>query len=536
MSRRALGWITVLAACLVVTSCTTTVAGQPRPAPESADHQPGVEPARAPKPKDRDPQAVTVALRTLDACGVIDLNAARAAGNPKASLLPMGPHACMLAPTGNYSPGDDGVEVSVGDGSTTFFSFNGKPVTIGGAKAYEYRDYHSSKRCELFFPVSFTRGIKFKYDAFDNVDTCQVLHGVAEASVAKLRNPDTLTVDMAKRPFAAWDGCFFLAQLLGPDAPNYTYQPDGIRDPFSGCKTTAKKKDGTSTTKVDLTMTPALEISYDKAPKAPSPSRQIAGKTAEVRSYSNGCALIWNQADSGTGNEWYGALMVKLTAATCDSAAQLAEKAVPLAGQAPNDAAAQPLRPLLYRPDENDTGAVGACVDFGADPSHTDCEPYHEVTVPQGTEAIMAAAAGNRNVQCAVFADAVKQLYGPTMSPVTWGAHCFFVEPTHTLELRVNVDPENEPSDYGKGTVYTDRRETQLASKPAVTFWDKDKNAFDIYLSPLGDLSRKGNVHINVQALHGRGDGSILTVKLDQAKTDTAVQVITQVTQKYFAG
>lgn len=537
VNRRILGWVAVLIACVTVASCTTSVAGQPRPAPNSAT-QPGGEPARTPKPPDRDPLAVTLALRRLDACALFDLNAVKASGNPQAMLLPIGPHACMISPTSDYSPGDHGVEVSVGDGANTLYTFDGKPVTIGGAKAYELRDYHSSsKRCELFFPVSFTRGITFSYDVFDNVDTCQVLNGVAGASVPKLRNPDTLTVDPARRPFAVWDGCSFLARLLGPDAQNYTYKPDGTPDPFSGCETT-KKRDGKTPGKDTPIASPALEITYDKPPKAPNPTRTIGSKVAEVHDYhTSGCALSWNQADSGAGNEWYSALMIKLTAATCDSAAQLAEKAITLAGQAPPDASGQPLRNLLYAPQDNDSGAVGACVDFGADPSHTDCEPYHPASVPQGTTAILAAAKANRNVQCAVFADSVSALYGKTMSPLTWGAHCFFVEPTHTLQLRVNVDPDNAPGDYGQDpSIYSDRRETQIAGKPAVTFWDKSKSHFDVYLSPFGDLTRKGNVHITAEAEHGRGDSSIFTVKLDQSKADAAIQVITRITQKYFAG
>lgn len=529
--------IAALIACMVITGCTTTVAGQPRPAEVSADH-PGGEPPKTPPPTDRDPQAVTVALRQLDACAVIDLNAAKAGGTPEASLLPIGPHACMLAPTASYSPGDHGVEVRIGDGSNDFFQYNGKPVTVGGAKAYEYRDYSDiSRRCDLYLPVSFTRALTFKYDVFtrDNIDACQVVRQVANASVAKLQNPDALTVDTAKRPFSAWDGCFFLATLLGQDAENYTYKPDGVRDPFSGCKTTQKKTEA-SQSKLDQSTTPALEIAYDQVPTAPKQGRQIGGKLADVSSYSGSCKLTWNQADSATGNKWYAALVVKLTAATCDSAAQLAEKAVQLAASAPSDASAQPQRPLLYKPEEKDSAAVGSCVDFGADPGHANCEPYHEVSVPQGTDKIMAAAAKNRNMECAVFADAVKAQFGPDFKALTWGEHCFFVEPTHTLQLRVNVDPKYVPSDYGKGAVYTERQETQLGGKPAVTFWNKSKTNFDIYLSPFNDLNREGNVHITVEALRGRGDGSRTTVTLDQAKADTGAQVITQVTQKYFAG
>jgi hypothetical protein len=526
--------ITALLACAVLSSCTTSIEGKSVPA-QSSGEQPAGEPAKLPQPTDRDIQAVTVALRKLDACGVLDLTAAKAAGMPAGStLLPTGPHSCMISPRPSYGPGDDGVEVSVGDGSNQFFRDLGAPTTLGGAKAYEYRDYSTTKRCELLVPVSFTRAIKFEYDSFHDIDTCRVLRPVAEASVAKLQQPDAITVEAAKWPGAGWDGCFMLAQALGQEAPNYTYKPAGLHDPFSGCET-SKKTDKNSAP--ETVQTPKLEVAYDQVPNPPQQGRQVGGKTVEVRNYSHSCALIWNQGDSHTGNQWFAAQVVTVTAATCDIGAPLAEKAMQLFDQEPSDASAQPQRPLLYKPDENDNPGVGACADFGPLGTGPDCEPYHQTAVPHGTNKIMEAAATNRNVQCAVFIDAVKTLFGPTFGALTWGEHCFFVEPTHSLQLRVNVEKDNPPSDYGKKTdLWTDRQETTISGKPAVTFWGKDKKDFDIYLSPYNDLTRDGNVHIHVEAMPGRGDGARKELKLDPTKADIAKQVIAQITQKYFGG
>lgn len=560
--------LTLLLLVVLSAACTSSAGDSPPPSEGSAagaGSAPEKAPAKAPRPVDRDMHAVTVALRQLDACAVFDLTAAKAA-NPYSTLLPIGPHACMLAPSADYLPGDDGIKVSIGDDSNELFRNMGAPVTIGGAKAYERHDYSSDifKRCEIDFPVSFSRAIHFQYQT-DKANVCEVLRQVAAAAVPRLQNPDTLTVDTSKRPFSAWDGCSFLAQLLGNDDQNYTYQPDGLYDPLSGCKTTLKHTDSPAATGRPSTPAsapskggpsapgakggpgspatspqrnePKLEIGYEHAPSAPKQPRPVAGKTADVSSYTNSCKLTWNQADAKTGSEWYGALVINLTAATCDSAAQLAERAVTLVDQHPTETSTRSQRPLLLRPDENDSPEVGACVDFNGGAG---CEPYHPVQLPNGIENLLAAADHDQNVTCAVFQDAVKATFGPTLAPATWGEHCFFVEPTHTLLLRCNVDGTNPPGDYGRRTdVYSDRQETQIAGKPAVTFWDLDHSQYDIYLSPFGDLNHPGNLHINVETRPGRGDTSIPKggpAKLDPAKVDQAKQVITQITQKYVTG
>lgn len=553
-------WVLALLVVLLIASCTNSTEGT-QPSTKSsavAGGAPGKAPTKESRPVDRNMQAVTVALRRVDACSVFDLSAAKAA-NPNAALLPIGPHACMLTPTANYKPGDNGVKVLVGDNSNDLFLNTGAPITIAGAKAYERHDYSSAifKRCEIDFPVSFSRSIHFQYQD-DGADVCQVLHKVAEAAVPRLQNPDALTVDVGKRPFAAWDGCYFMAQLLGNGTQdNYTYKPHGLNDPFSGCRTTLKPTSGTPSKGGPSAAGPSapskggpgaaapslqrnepeLEIGYDRVPDTSKQTRQIAGKTADVTSFTSTCRLTWNQADAKTGNQWYGALVIKLTAATCDGAAKLAGQAVALVDQQPSDASAPPQRPLLFRPEENDSPEPGACVDWNG---AAGCEPYHPVQPPQGIENLLPAADRDQNVTCAVFQDAVKGQFGATFNPVTWGEHCFFVEPTHTLLLRCNVDGKNRPSDYGRRSdLYSDRQEIQIAGKPAVTFWDKEHSQYDIYLSPFGDLNRPGNLHINLQSRPGRGDTSVPKggrPKIDAAKANLAKQVITQITQKYVAG
>ena len=194
-----------------------------------------------------------------------------------------------------------------------------------------------------------------------------------------------------------------------------------------------------------------------------------------------------------------------------------------------------PQRPLLYGPDENDTGAVGDCVDYGGLGGQKDCEPYHEVPIPGSPEQIMAATKENRNVQCAVFKDAVEEVFAEDFVPVTWAAHCFFVDPTHVFDIRVNVDPDNRPSDYGKGDLYRDREETTVAGLRAVTFWTDQPSAFNLYLSPGNDIDERGNLHIELTAYGGRGKlGASLDATITQEKADQAVEVVTQVVEAHF--
>lgn len=466
---------------------------------------------RAPRPEGRDRQAVTVALRALDPCRL---------GPAGLAAIPTGPHSCLFLADPDFTPGDEGLKIKVGKHSPHISRYLQAPVTIGGAKAYQYA--HGGGPCLVVIPVSPDRSVEL-----ESRDECPVVRRYAETTVAKLRDPDGVAMDPASRPFAAWDGCYLVAQLLGGDAEHFRYQPKGTRDPFAGCSAAPLElSDGYGAT---------LEISYAGAPEPTGRTRRIAGRTVEVTEIGEQCKATWDDGPSGNRNKWFAATVVKLITEDCATTARLVARVVALAGQRPADADAAPQRPLLYGPDDNDTATRGACVDLGVG-ADDDCEPYQEVGVPEEPAEILAAAKANRHVQCAVFDRAVEAAFGPKYVPVTWGAHCFFVAPDHLLQIMVNVDAVNVPGEFGRGDLYRDRTKTEIAGKPAVTFWGSvDVNGFDVYLSPGGDLAERGNLHIGLTPVGGRGVAdrqSNAAVTPQQA--GAAVGAIAHVVRRYF--
>ncbi|RZS29609.1 uncharacterized protein DUF3558 [Herbihabitans rhizosphaerae] len=528
MRRRLVGlFLAFLALCLAMAGCTSTVSGTASAAGSDGGGQgnePDGPPPRTPQPPDRDAAAVTSALRKLDACALIDIPVAKSLA-PNATPIPRGPHSCLLSPTPQHDIIKESVRITVGDDSDHVRRFSGVPVTIGGAKAYEYRDDSSSRRCEIAVPVSFTLAITVEFRGDDVEGACRVVRKVTEAAIGKLRNPDALNVDPAKRPFAAWDGCTFLKQVLG-NPPEFDYVGEGTYDPFSGCAAAKRPQRGqppSATSKEDVKLT----AEYDEAPKPAPGMRPIGGKQVVFSERTGECKLEWAQGDSGTGDKDFGVLMFELSA-NCQAATQIAEKIMQLAGQAPSDATS-PQRPLLYGPNEPDTAAVGACI-HSAQGSSKDCEPYQPTEVPKGYQAIIAAVTKNRHVQCAVFEPAIKAAFGPEFLPLSWGQHCFFVEPTHALHITVNVLPPTAmhvPGKYGRGYP---KQEVQLGGKPASTY-SSGKDSFDIYLSAVGDLNAGGGLHIGLEARPPRGDQRTLQAQLDPAKIELAKQAMTQVVQ-----
>lgn len=497
--------------------------GEPAPAPEGHTKwwlvpTEGVEPG----PPDRDRDAVVAALRTLDACALLDLDYAKSHRNPTAVTIPTGPHSCSLVADAHWTPGHRGLSLAVGAGNDIDRRFSEKPIALGGAKAYEIdQGDDSHPECVLDLPVSYTLSIKLKADSSS---ACQLVENYGAAAVAKLAAPDALGVDTAKRPFSAWDGCAFLATLYGADLDGYRLTPNSrSTDPFSGCESVGEqRKTG-----------PSLGVIYDKwAPERNDQLIRIAGKDAVVRGGAGKCTVLWNQGASSSPNEWFSSVLFELADSDCVAAERHAAQAVQLAERAPEGAAARPQRPLLYGPDDNDTGRIDACVDLFNSP----CAPYQDgVTVPPTFEAAAADSRADQAVQCEAFSDAVKGAYGPSLSPVIWGAHCMFVEPTHALLVYVDIDGKNAPADYGTDPgLWTDRRVKPIDGKQSVTFWDTRGAEYDVYFSPYGDIERPGNLHIHLEANHPRGVRDTSTATLEKVKAELAERVITLVDRKYF--
>jgi len=477
-----------------------------------------------PMPQGRDGAAVTAALRAIDPCALLDPEVARQNGIPGATPIALGPHACVMAPTADFEPGDDlGVQVQVGEYRDQGLRYFGAPTIVGGAKAYQYATTESHPTCRLVVPVSFELVVKFSYQLSGggNGDVCPKVRPYAESAVSKLRNPAAIAP--ASRPYSAWDGCTLLATTLpGDEAKKYRYQPNGVKDPLAGCETFATE---------GRDMGPRFEMFYSTPAELHGESRSIAGKTVGMNLLGQDCQAVWNDGPSGNQNKWYATVTVQLSAKNCDTAAALAERMMGLATGKPGQVA--PAAELLYAPNDNDTGARGACVDLGVTGGLPDCEPYQPVALASSPQQILADAGQNRNVQCAVFNDAVVALYGKEFVPVTWGAHCFFVDPAHEIMILVNVDPTYVPADYGQGS--PGRRETTIAGKAAVVFTDEKKTSYDIYLSPSNDLRARGNLHFQVEGKGGRGkdmpDAYNILPPDAFAKAEKAM---TQTVEKYF--
>lgn len=491
---------------------------------------PGVpEETRTPRPKDHDPAAIAAALGRLDPCQLLDLEVARQRQVPNAVAIPTGPHACVLVPSPDFWPLDLGLQLVVGRFSDQFSRYRAAPVVLGGAKAYEYSSQsEAGSECHVVIPVSFVRAIEFSYLQYGNIELCSTVRQYADAAVTKLRDRDAIASRDTTRPFAAWDASALLEKLLGETSVDYTYEPDDNPsvgeqdDPLSGCLAKDEPQDENG---------PRIEIRYGQQ-RAPSrEARQIGGKAVAIGSGGGLCPAIWDHGPSGSPNPEYTTTIVSLTGTDCDAAATMAVRAITLAGQRPDGA--KPYHPLLFAPDDNDTGSVGACVDYAG--GQEECEPYQEVPMPENPDDIMAAATANRHTQCAVFKNAVLARFGKQFAPVTWAAHCFFVDPEHTVEINVNVDPINPPSDYGVDpSLWTPPEENEIAGKEAVTFWTTDKNTFEIYLSPHDDVDQRGNLHIRVRMIGGRGKEIEVSPKLPEDRADLANEVMAEVVETYF--
>jgi hypothetical protein len=481
--------------------------------------------------QDRDEKAVVAAMRQLDGCKLLSGYLQAHAGSV---AIPNGAHSCLLASKADWTPLDPSMTLAVGEKLDHTDKLMMKPVAVDGVKAYvidQSRDDRSS--CKLTIPVSFELGVSVRETVDGKVDTCGDVQNVAKSVVAGLRAPDQNVLDPAKLPFATWDGCTFARGLLATQT-SYDYVPNGYDDPFSGCHGTKKLSPGEYPEDNGVT----LSVDYERWDTVGREgAQQISGKAATVAVFgAGGCQVRWNQGPSGTGNEWLGDVVFELVSEnSCDVVKQGATKAIALAAQpAPADPA-KPVRPLVYTTAEPDDAFAGACADFSS-ATGDDCQPYQAVPIPQTVQERTAQPAKDTNTLCAMFNDQVKAAFGPTLSPLTWLQHCFYVEPTHGVEIGIDLQPTVEPARFGdEPDLYADRKTVQLGGMQAVTFYNSQKYEYDIYLSLHNDIRRKGNLHLQVSTSSPRGVLSEATPVLDPAKATAADDVMAKVVKAYFS-
>jgi hypothetical protein len=486
-------FVAVVALCLLASGCSATVAG--KPVAGQVAPAPSAPAKKAERPKDRSQVAVLSALRRIDACALVDLKLAkRVSAESSVQKAPLGPHACAAV---EKRFGGDIMRVAVGEVQEHIARFRAKPIELAGAKAYEMRTLGEMEQCRVFIPVSFDLSVDLDYEdeAGAGLDaSCGVLHSWGEYVVKKLRRPGSIKLAPNKRPFAAWDGCTMLVEIL-PDSKKYKYRPNGTYDPFSGCWALGENK------------SVKLEVQYGSKDDIRSGTRRtIGGKKVTVRSLVDDCVAEWVQGPSRVAQDGSESLLMELSA-PCGQINGLVSKVIKKAKGKPSSAG-KPQSRLLYKPTENDTAAPGACAHFanGAGPH---CEPYHPVQAPRGYDAMVEADTKTRDATCAVFYPAIQKHFGENFEAVTYGAFCYFVDETHTIDIGASVLPElpghipNQYSDEPGASV--DRRQIELGGRPALVFFDSRRNQYDIYVSHVNDLDAPGGLNLFVQVSPPRG-------------------------------
>lgn len=511
----------LIVVCTVLSGCTSTIAGQATTSGSDS------APANAPRIPDRDEAKVAAALRQMDACAVLDPAAGAQLGfAPGARLLPTGPHSCSFTAAPSL---EDKVEVILGIAFGHSARFGAKSLVLNGFKAYTNDTMGSEaakKDCWVDIPVSFEMSIEFRAEAKygSNHVPCDITTGFATAAMNKLKNPDALKLS-APRPMANWDSCSLLAQALGDKASTYTLNPASGLDK---CGASAKPVNG----KIDFKAPkPSLEIGYDSDPmKGALHPTQAGGKPADQSGSAALCRLSVDNGPSGAPDELYAHVVLKVSYGTCDQTSQLATGLVTaMNGQPPS--LGEPQSQLLYAAGEPDDPEPGACLDFVGQPGVV-CNPYVPTSIPGSTADLLAKADANRNVACAMAKDPMQAAF-PDLKPVTWGAHCFFVGPAHTLEIYFDVSAANHPADYGKDpSLYQDRKTSTVSGHPAVSF--RASGEYYVYVSPGQDLNQNGIVAGIVKVFPPRGSGDATRkMTVDQATTTAVDQVMAKIVAAY---
>jgi hypothetical protein len=500
--------VAAVAAVLALGGCDA-VAGQAEP-------QLGAQ--AAPRhPADRNGDAVLSALRKLDACALLD----------HAQPIALAPHACAFVLDQKSM---DEVDVTLGLDSPFSRRFGMIPLTVGGARAYvDDLSRSGDPRCQIDIPVSFEFAVNLvaKPGYHSAGSACDQAKAAAATVAAKLGNPDTVTVP-SSRPLADWDACSVLTKALGRLDPKAKLRQDPTASPFDTC--------GIQTD--NASPAPTVRVSYDKDPlsglnRTPRP---VGDKTADVSVIGAACDVSWNAGPSGS-TPSHTAVVVDVVDKGCDAATALAVKVQQvLAGPAPSSD--RPQRPLIYGADDPDTDAVGACVDFSQHDGS--CAPYQPFTLPSFQE-WFPVTDSQPSIGCALATDAVRQVYGDTFTPVLWGEHCVFVEPTHALNIVIDVSAKYVPGDYGaRPDLYANRKTVAISGKQANTFTDLITSArpghpnydeYDVYVSPFDDISRPGMIAGEIQARPPRGSG--LDTPPDVSRLHDLDQVMSKIIARY---
>ncbi len=532
--------LAVVAVLLTMAGCSTAVQGTPVSVSGATSAKPK-GPQDMPKgPPDRDGKAVTAALRELDACALISPQAGAGVGYPaNGQPFALGPHFCQLLAGKQFD--SDELTVTVGTLSGPVERFVEVPTMIGNTRTYVYTSDPNKPggRCQVSIPVSFVRAIRVQAQAAYGTqkDTCAQAKAFAGAVLEKLANPDSVRVDPAKRPLAAWDACALLAAGFGDEAAGRKFDPsstgdDGIDNCGSSQDTRASSGTSTApkptgTTKYETPVIMGFDYSKDPATLKGQP-KQIGGRQVLVNQSGSTCDMQWSMGPSGQSDPDLAHTVISLRVGDCAKGEAIITKALAAVGQAPSD---KPQRPLLLKQDEPDTGAIGACVDFN--PNYQGCIPAHDVPQLPAKDKLAQVADDDAAISCAIAKDPVRQKFGAEAQPVVYGEHCFFVLPDHSALIEMTLSSKFRAGDYGKSG--KNRREVTVAGHPGIAFESGDAKfaiEYDTYVALGKDVDQPGHLVGGVRLTKPRGAGTDAPV--DVSRAALVEPILTEILQKYF--
>jgi hypothetical protein len=499
----------LLLAVVAVVAAGCTVTPQVAPSGEASSAPGGgaggsVSQTVQPGPADRDPAAVMAALRQIDACKLIDQSAVTAAGYPVAFLGVPSPHSCQAFIKASLSE----LHVRLGGTFELPTRFFAAPLDVAGMRGYRTDMTRSSNGkpepvCQVDLPVapqqSISLWVRRDTTGADTFDPCKVAEAVGVSAAAALAHAEQVRADPTDTPLSTWDACTLLLVLLGKHPTKYKLTRGGglFDNAMDTCS--AQQKSNHS-----LNDDFELRLDYRKADWAAQgiyehPS-DIEGKQVFLRRDSKGnCDRAWvHQPLPNTNGSWVA--VIELTSQTCEPEPVSQVIRAERAGPPP----VQPLAQLLYRVDQPDLNYPGACVDYGS-ALQGDCQPAHETTVPTDPEQRRQAADRDPNITCALSAITVRAHLGAGLQPVTSNGACAWVEPTHTVALRIAVRTNRTPESYGTSE---QARQITVGGHPALRIdhtADPGHQRWEIYVSTGNDLSQPGVIGAELATYPPRG-------------------------------
>lgn len=437
-SRRARALVIATCVGLLVAGCSSSET--PDPGPQAPT--PREVPTGAP---DRDPDTMMHAVAALDPCALLDDDVTTAHGWE--TDLSRGQFTCEVP---------DEVEVTLYQPLGSDARFWQEPIVLGGALAY--RDSPALDWCTISVPVSFTHVITFEQVArVDSERDCGAVEDYATAAAARLlADPTAFRRDDLRDAVVA---CDVLADIVG-EIPDGTTLPPGTY--FSTLGECGVWEDPDESgfqaveplTNLELRLGPPLSEWGAAGGWEDEERRTIAGTEVLVWGDDERCTLRFDAWPASTG-EVMGA---DVTAAPCDEAVAMAERAIPLLANASGvDVMADA---IVYADGQPDGAAVGACEHASAQAAR-ECAPAVEVDVPDDPAELVALGAVDPNVVCSAAATVVHDLLADDLQPVTVlstqntpgaGASlaCEHVRADHALTVRVATAVE--PLGYGDET------------------------------------------------------------------------------------